>query len=120
MNWTNSFQENQIFVKNLVFSISYFKKKCYNPGNINLTEWSWEIFFQWIEEKKMAYEVLQCYPWFGLSSTVSGTFRHLVHICWVKLCELAKLLVIQGDNKKTCQLVIFGRNNTAKFTKICI
>ena len=26
---------------------------------------------------------------------------------------------IQGD-KKTCQLVIFGRKNTAKFTKICI
>ena len=27
--------------------------------------------------------------------------------------------IIQGD-KKTCQLVIFQRNSTAKFTKICI
>ena len=27
---------------------------------------------------------------------------------------------LQGDQKKTCQLVIFQRNNNAKFTKICI
>ena len=31
-----------------------------------------------------------------------------------------QISVIQGDEKKTCQLVIFQRNNTAKFTKICI
>ena len=37
----------------------------------------------------------------------------------IPIASLIGGLQIQGD-KKTCQSVIFARNNTDKFTKICI
>ena len=85
--------------------------------------------FTKITPKTQYYRDLEITPDFAksgnmfLKNSLKALLAEILHWDYLKIFQISAFYRIekflQGD-QKTCQLVIFQRNNTAQFTKICI